>query len=265
LIHYHGTPVSGPAHDKHRFLKGRHALVSFAYPVDLAVVAEVCQSFILDNGAFTVWKKGGKLDEDAYYDWVSAWYKHPGFDWALIPDVIDGTEAENDEMLKRWPSHLANSGVPVWHTNESIDRLRRLCDRYTVVALGSSGEHGQPGSVAWWNMMRQTMTDLCDSAGRPPAKLHGLRMLSPKVFRNLPLSSADSTNASVNAGSKSRFGSYLPVSAWQRAAIIADRVEQYNSAPFYGFKPDDPVDDEGQSVDNSVDSAQYCNPAFGQV
>jgi hypothetical protein len=71
-------------------------------------------------------------------------------------------------------------------------------------------------------------------------------MLAPKVFRNLPLSSADSTNASVSAGKKGRFGTYLPISAWQRASVIADRIEQYNSAPFYGFKPDDVIHDDDE-------------------
>ena len=239
MIHYHGTPVSGPNQNKSRFLRGRHALVSFAYQVDLPVAAEVCQSFVLDNGAFTAWKGGKVIDEKAYSGWVGDWHKHPGFDWALIPDVIDGGEQENDEMIQRWPKHLADSGVPIWHVHESIGRLKRLCERYTTVALGSSGDYSHPGSTIWWERMKEVMTEVCDKDGRPPAKLHGLRLLSPKVFRRLPLSSADSTNACVNAGSKSRFGMYVPVEAWQRAEVIAERIEQFNSAPFFGAQPED--------------------------
>lgn len=55
-------------------------------------------------------------------------------------------------------------------------------------------------------------------------------MLNPKVFTKLPLSSADSTNAAVNCGSKDRFGIYRPVTAGQRAQVIADRIETQNSA-----------------------------------
>jgi hypothetical protein len=91
MIHYHGTPIGGPRKDAARFLAGRHALVPFSYPDDIGIVAEVCQSFCLDNGAFTVWKQGGKLDVDGYIRWVAEWHRHPGFDFALIPDVIDGT------------------------------------------------------------------------------------------------------------------------------------------------------------------------------
>jgi len=74
------------------------------------------------------------------------------------------------------------------------------------------------------------MDAACDSEGRPIARLHGLRMMDPEIFTRLPLASADSTNAAVNCGSLSRFGSYVPPTAAQRAAVIAERVESQNSA-----------------------------------
>lgn len=39
MIHYHGTPVGGSRVDASRFLTARHALVSFAHPDDMPVVA----------------------------------------------------------------------------------------------------------------------------------------------------------------------------------------------------------------------------------
>jgi hypothetical protein len=77
------------------------------------------------------------------------------------------------------------------------------------------------------------MNAICDDKGRPICKLHGLRMLDPDIFTKLPLSSADSTNAAVNSGSLSRFGSYLPPTAAQRAEVIAERIEANNSAPVF--------------------------------
>lgn len=242
MIHYHGSPLSGPLQDRGRFYSGRHALVSFAYPGDLPIVAEMCQSFVLDNGAFTAWRQGTELDRDGYYKWVDTYHRHPSFDWALIPDVIDGTEEQNDRLLEEWPAHL--SGVPVWHLHESIERLMALAEEYPTVALGSSGEFSHPGSKVWWGRMHDVMQQVCDEHGRPPCKLHGLRMLAPKVFTKLPLSSADSTNAAVNAGSKGRFGMYLPVTASQRACVIADKVESYNSAAFYGENKEQHTFDE---------------------
>lgn len=228
MIHYHGTPVGGTRQDVARFLMSRHALVPFPRQDDMGIVAEVCQSFIFDNGAFSVWKRGAVLDIPGYIRWCLEWCRHPGFDWALIPDVIEGNEADNDALLADWPGGVR--GVPVYHLHENPERLERLVNTYDTVALGSSGEWSSPGSKAWWERMRYVMPFACDDLGRPLARLHGLRMLDPRVFTQLPLSSGDSTNASVNCGAKERFGIYLPPTAAQRAAVIAERIEINNSA-----------------------------------
>jgi hypothetical protein len=229
MIHYHGTPVSGTRQDAARLLAGRHALVPFPRQDDLGAVADFCQSFVFDNGAFTVWRKGGQLDVDGYLRWVDDWHRHPGFDWALIPDVIDGDESANDLLLEQWPEHLP--GVPVWHLHESLDRLVRLASNWRTVAFGSSGQWSSPGTAAWWTRMSAAMDVICDEHGRPRCRLHGLRMLDPTIFSRLPLASADSTNAAVNGGSAGRFGMYVPPTAGQRAQVIADRIEAHNSAP----------------------------------
>ena len=78
--------------------------------------------------------------------------------------------------------------------------------------------------------MDEALSAICDEKGRPVCKLHGLRMLDPVIFSELPLASADSTNAAVNGGSISRFGMYPAPSAAMRAAVIADRIEAYNSS-----------------------------------
>lgn len=231
MTHYHGTPIGGSRQDVARFLVGRHALVPYFRQDDMSIVAEVCQSFVLDNSAFTIWKQGGKMDYEGYLKFVEQWHKHPCFDWALIPDVIDGTEEENDTMLAEWPKEL--KGVPVWHMHESIERLERLCKEWEWVALGSSGKWSKPGETQWWFRMKEVMDKICDEKGRPPCRLHGLRMLNPEVFTKLPLASADSTNAGRNNCMVKNFGMYVPATAAQRAAVIADRIEQFNSSPIW--------------------------------
>lgn len=235
MIHYHGGPLSGQRDSQSRFWRGRHAMVSFAYPETLPVIAESVQSFALDNGAFSAWQSGTPFDFDGYMAWVREWHRHPTFDWCLIPDVIDGDEKENDEMILRWVQsdlHRSN-GVPVWHFHESNERLQRLAGNYRMVALGSSGQWPNPGSPSWWNRLGEAIMWICDQKKRPYCKLHGLRMLNPEIFSRCPFASADSTNAAQNAGSITRFGQYTPPEAWQRAVVIADRIEAYNSAPVY--------------------------------
>ena len=230
---YHGTPIGGSNQEAVRFLRGRHAFVSFAAPGQLPIVAEVCQSFAFDNGAFSVWKRGAVLDVPGYLAWCHEWEHHPGFDWALIPDVIEGTAAENDAMLERWtlPRHL---GVPVWHLHEPVERLRWLSGLWPRVALGSSGQWPTPGNDSWWDRMAEAMAAVDVGDGRPRCKLHGLRMLDPEIFSRLPLSSADSTNAAQNNCSTRV---YQSPNAGTRAAIIAERIECNNSAAAWTPNP----------------------------
>lgn len=237
MIHYHGTPIGGARQDVARFLVGRHALVPYPRQDDIGPVAEFAQSFCFDNGAFSVWKRGETLDVEGYTRWAAEWARHPGFDWALIPDVIEGSEADNDALLRDWPQRLRDVGVPVWHMHESLGRLEALCGTWRTVALGSSGRWATPGTASWWQRMAEAMRVACDDQGRPLARLHGLRMLDPAIFTRLPLASADSTNAAVNCGSLDRFGIYLPPTAAQRAAVIAERIEQHSSAPAWAPAP----------------------------
>lgn len=231
MIHYHGTPCGGKREDVARFLAGRHALIPWVRPEDIGTAAEVCQSFCLDNGAFTAWKSGEPItDWSGYYEWVDTWRRHPGFDWAIIPDVIDGTEEDNDSLLAEWP--YEECGVPVWHLHESFERLERLVSAYPRICLGSSGQWANPGTDGWWNRMSEAMEAACDEHGRPRAKLHGLRMLDPAIFHRLPLASADSTNAVRNANLP-RFGMYAAPNLSTRMGIIAERIEAHQSAAIW--------------------------------
>ena len=122
MIHYHGTPIGGTEKDAIEFMRhNRHCLIPFAYPNQLPVAMMYGQSFIVDNSAFTYWKSGESLDVQAYIDWVSTIHRHPGFDWCLIPDVIDGTEDENRKLITTWMrSGTRIKGVPVYHFHESL-------------------------------------------------------------------------------------------------------------------------------------------------
>lgn len=235
MIHYHGTPIGGSRQDAARFLVGRHALIPFCRQDDVGAVLDFCQSFVLDNGAFTHWKQGkGEIDFDAYWEWVHSLHRHPGFDWCLIPDIIDGTEADNVDWVMRWVRIGGRAkGVPVWHMHESLEWLEYLVGNFQTVAIGSSGHWKTPGTSAWWKRISNAMRIICDDKGRPKCKLHGLRMLDPEIFTRLPLSSADSTNAAVNSGSLSRFGMYTPPTSAQRAAVIAERIESNNSSAIW--------------------------------
>lgn len=227
MIHFHDTPCGGPREQVAKFLRGRHALIPFVRSEDIATAADECQSFVIDNGAFTAWKQGIEINWREYYDFCDLWHRHPSFDWAIIPDVIDGTEDANDALLGQWPSHI--EGVPVWHMGESLERLERLA-KWPRMAIGSSGDYATVGDDKWWHRISEAMAVVCDDHGRPRTKLHGLRMLDPAVFRHLPLASADSTNAVRNANQVLRFGNYPSPNISTRMSAIAERIEIHQSA-----------------------------------
>lgn len=229
MIHYHGGPIT-PATCALKVWTARHAFISFAATQQMTLAASVSQSFALDNGAFTFWKQGVGTRWDDYYQWVNVWRTHPGFDFAVVPDVIEGSEAENDELAAKWPFPRHQAAV-VWHINESIERLRRLAREWPRVCIGSSGEWDVSTPRKFLGRATQAIGAICGEDNRPICKLHGLRMLNPAIFTKLPLSSADSTNVARNIGIDSAWrGTYQPKSKETRAHILTERIESFNAA-----------------------------------
>jgi hypothetical protein len=232
VIHYHGFPV-WPATAASRVAVNGHAFVSFRRAEQLGLVMEMAASFAVDNGAFSAWKSGEPVtDWSEFYAWVRELMRCPNFDFAVIPDVIDGDEAANDALIDEW---LAQgfpvwTGAPVWHMHESLDRLRRLAVQFPRVCIGSSGEFATIGTPAWWTRMAEAMDVVCDEDGRPMCKLHGLRMLNPDVFTRFPFASADSTNIAQNVGIDSKWrGGYQAVNKEARAQVLRERIESQQS------------------------------------
>ena len=122
MIHYHGTPIT-PVAALYE-LSGRHFCVSHARPDDVQRVHKIAQSVMLDNGAFSAWKRGHVVDWHGYYHWADQWLDYPTT-WAVIPDVIDSGTQEQDALLREWPH--GDRGAPVWHMDEPTIRLLALC------------------------------------------------------------------------------------------------------------------------------------------
>ena len=157
---------------------------------------------IVDNSAFSFWTNGEQPNWNDYIKWCAGFARHPRFEWALIPDVIDGSEKDNADLISLWDKKAYHpiriEGCPVWHLHESFARLEMYRDRYPRVAIGSSGQWPTPGVGDWWNRMNDVFDVLCDEDGFPRTKVHGLRMLNSKIVTTYPFASCDSTNAAQN-------------------------------------------------------------------
>ena len=234
MIRYHGTPIT-PDAAAVQILKGRHGLVSFERTEQLGLVAEMCQSFVLDNGAFSHWRAGkGSVDAVAYAAWVRDWFRHPGFDWCLIPDIIDGSEQDNRTLIEEWMAVNPDlESVPVWHLHESLEWLRWLAANFGRVAFGSSGDFSQPGSEAWEERMNKAFAVVCDEHGRPTVKVHGLRMMDPTLFSRFPFASVDSCNVARNIGIDAKWESFkygTELRKSVRGVVMAQHCEDHASA-----------------------------------
>jgi hypothetical protein len=247
VIHYHGLPIT-PETAALQALQAGHGFVSFADTRNLALAAEVCQSFAIDNGAFSAWKAGTPISDWApFYEWATQCKRIPSCDFAVVPDVIDGSEADNDALLSEWPLPRWY-GAPVWHMHESMDRLEKLASAWPRVCIGSSGEFATIGTAAWWAQIAKAMRVVCNDDGHPLVRLHGLRMLDPLVFTRLPFASADSTNIGRNVGIDQAWrGTYSPPTKEARAAVMRARIESQNAPARWDFIVPD-IELEGQGV-----------------
>lgn len=192
MIHYHGTPIT--PRSVLTELAGANFCVSYAAPFDVEYVHKIGQSVMLDNGAFTFWRTGKPVDWEGYYEWVEPWLDFHTT-WAVIPDVIDGTAEENDALIEAWPYTDVQS-APVWHMNETLDRLGRLSRDWPRVCIGSSGEYAEVRTPRWHYRITEAFNYLCPD-GPPPCWLHMLRGMALSGDR-YPFASVDSTDVARN-------------------------------------------------------------------
>ena len=195
---YHGTPIT-PNYVFEEHMPFRNALISFARPDQYKLSLIHAKEIMIDNGAFSIWNKNKRAKNpkptnwDGYFEWIDEIYAD--ITEFILPDVIDGTEAENDHLLTE--CNLMN-GIPVWHVNESFERLERLASDYPYIAFGSAGEYSTLGTQKWHDKVSKAMEIISDTDGYPQTRVHMLRCLDHRLFSLYPFYSGDSTNLARN-------------------------------------------------------------------
>lgn len=229
VICYHGGPIT-PYSAAIQVWKNKHALVAWAAPEQLEVALEVAASVVIDNSAFTFWKRGGIMRPYDFYEFTAPHVDHPRLAFVLMPDVIGGSEAENDALLESWPFRR-EIGCPVWHLNESRERLVRLAYEYPRVAIGSCGDYDVSRPADCIRRLRAVLPAVCTPSGHPICKLHGLRMLGREIRRCIPLSSGDSSRVARNIGLDTHWRHGMaPSSKTGRALALQNVIENYPTA-----------------------------------
>lgn len=188
-LHFHGTPIT-PIAELYA-LAGRCFCVSHARPDQVARCHDVGQSVMLDNGAYSAWKRGHAPDWRAYHAWCDRWLACPTT-WCVVPDVIDGGSQMQDALIREWP-HGPRQSSPVWHMDEPLHRLLALCEgAWDRVSIGSTAEYALVLSEPWERRMDELFNALARAFGRLP-RLHMLRGMQLAGLR-WPFYSIDSTD-----------------------------------------------------------------------
>lgn len=190
MIHYHGTPLTPRAALLR--MAGKCFCVSFAEPRDAGWCIAHGQSVMLDNGAFSAYTRGNKIDFKAFAGWVEPMLGHPN--WAVIPDVIGGDVEDQRALVAQWP-HPPFLSAPVWHLDKPLAYLLELADGWPRICWGSAGPYWQVGSETWARRADEAWNALERRGLRP--WVHMLRGLDLCGDR-WPFASADSVNVARN-------------------------------------------------------------------
>ena len=188
-IHYHGTPIT--PNRILQTLSGRCFCVSFANPAQVSLCHQIGQSVMLDNGAFSMWRKKKPVDWDEYYYWIEPWLEYPAT-WAVIPDIIEGCEEQNKLLVDSCP-YPRHKMAPVWHLHESLDYLDYLVKGWPKVCFGSSAQYAIVGSLSWHTRIKEAFNIIQEK--RP--SIHMLRGMNCCKM-NYPFQSVDSADVALN-------------------------------------------------------------------
>lgn len=228
VIHFHGTPIT--PRSELLTLAGKNFCVSFAEPRDIDACLSIGQSVMFDNGAFSCFTRGAKLDEKAFYRWLEPILAPPHF--AVVPDAIGGDVEAQHRLMLTWPRETFGyqNACAVWHLDKPFSHLHHLIFAFPKVALGSAGEFWEVGSDRWCRRMDQTFNEI-ERVHKQMPWIHGMRMLG-QASGPWPLASADSTNVAQNF--KRNTGAALPMAdaidaknparRWKKAALQGELI-----------------------------------------
>jgi len=234
-----GTPVT-PVRllDTH---EGGSFCVSFARPDQIERCIKLVgddQILVLDNGAFTMWmteRKGKQLPprlrfesqeeyREAFWSWANAIQERCPVAVAVIPDVIEGSEHDNLMELS-WALREDMAAHPdrtmaIWHLNESLEQLEKMCRLMNFVGFGSCAEYDVQKHRDEYDRRVQEAMAVVDRVEREHNRrpwIHLMRGLG-RLQHHVACESADSTNAAVN------HHRYKESHGDMRSKFVADRT-----------------------------------------
>lgn len=155
------------------------------------------REWVLDSGAFSVWKSGKTIDHGAFLDEAA---KRLASDPQLVEvfalDVIGDPEASERNVEEAW-----RQGVPVtpcYHVGEPVELLRRYAATYPRIALSASS------MMHAGNRKKAAFVAACATEVWPKV-MHGFALTSLPIMSAAPMTTVD---ASSWQSAPMRFGNW---------------------------------------------------------
>jgi hypothetical protein len=201
-----GTPLT-PKRLLHS-LAGSSFCVSHYRPDDLEDCIQLVgqdEILLLDNGAFSFWKQGkGRINRWRFWNWANEIQARSPQAVAVIPDVIEGDELENlvecSWALREGLAEFPERTMAIWHMDESLDQLAKLCRLLNFVGIGSCAQFDIQRKRKEFRTRIRQASAVIDQVEREHNRrpwVHLMRGLG--IFDELVrFESADSTNVAVN-------------------------------------------------------------------
>lgn len=191
-----------------KFLKGRHALMSFAYwgtswLKGIEKYAHEFASLVIDSGAFTIWNReqsgktpSGVITLETYADFLK--WEAPPHEWALSLDVIGNAQASLDQYialveLMKQPREVdgqivlppERKIVPIYHEGDPLEHLDTYVAMSDIVAIGRiEGRRSKLRTFEFYDLVFNRY---------PNIRAHALGNSSPDTLEPYPFEFFDST------------------------------------------------------------------------
>jgi hypothetical protein len=208
----YGLPLNPmPALD---VLKGASFCVSYATRDKLGKQLEQAiglvgedQLLLVDNGAYSAWQSGvDTMNDETYLEGFAEWANEildacPQA-VAVLPDVIDGTSAQNMQLVHETMGLFPDGrAMPIWHMHEPISYLLHLFEGgcFDYVGIGSSGDYASGCGPKWKARMNEVMAAIEKweiETGEVRPRIHMMR--SQNMHHLYGFDSSDSTNVAMN-------------------------------------------------------------------
>lgn len=161
--------------------------------------------FLIDSGAFSVFKSGATIDVDEYIDYLNKIDEYYTFAIQLdtIPgkwgvprtdaDVIDACDKSWENYEYMYPKmNKPTKLCPVFHMGEPMYALHRILDskyEYECICISGSKDLSKEQRMDWYEIVIPVVKDK-----RPNVKIHGLGIGDIRVAEKIPFTSIDATS-----------------------------------------------------------------------